>query len=183
MHVCVPGLKKRYDQVMNPLSELLHLKLKLQPNLVSCIGFLIGLISVVFILAGFWQFGLFIMAVSLFCDGLDGNIARMYGLESKTGEKLELLFDRSLEALMFLAFAFINGIHFGLAILVIYSILLMTSLRDKAKFDPGMKRIALLFGLIISFELIFNFVFLVHIGSFIVQIAILDYVKQVECVS
>ena len=77
---------------------------------------------------------------------------------------------------IFLAFALINGIDFGLAILVIYSILLMTSLRDKTKFDPGLKRVALFLGFIISFELIFNAVFFVHVGSFIIQLAILDYV-------
>ncbi|MFX1515271.1 MAG: hypothetical protein ACFFC6_03115, partial [Promethearchaeota archaeon] len=90
---------------------------------------------------------------------------------------LELIFDRSLEAFIFMAFAVITGIDFGLAILVIYSILLMTSLRDKTKFDPGLKRVALFLGFIISYELIFNLVFFVHIGSFIFQLAILDYMK------
>ena len=176
MHVCIPGVKKRYDQVMRPISEFFHIKFKLQPNHVSCLGFLIGLGSVVLILANLWQLGLIIMAVSLLFDGIDGNIARVYGLESKTGEKLELIFDRSLEAFIFMAFALITGIDFGLAILVIYSILLMTSLRDKVKFDPGMKRVALFLGFIFSFELIFNVVFFIHIGSFVLQLAILDYV-------
>lgn len=183
MHVCIPGVKKSYDQIMGPISEFFHIKLKLQPNHVSCIGFLIGLTSVAVILAGLWQLGLVIMAMSLLFDGIDGNIARVYGLESKTGEKLELIFDRSLEAFIFLAFAFINGINFGLAFLVIYSILLMTTLRNKAKFDPGLKRVALFLGFILSFELIFNVVFLVHIGSFILQIAILDYTNQENSVN
>jgi phosphatidylglycerophosphate synthase len=178
MHIPIPGVKKSYDRIMRPLSDFFHIKLKLLPNHVSCIGFLIGLVSVGIILAGFWQLGLIVMAFSLLFDGIDGNIARVYGLESKTGEKLELIFDRSLEALIFLAFAFINGINVGLVFLVIYSILLMTSLREKAKFDPGLKRVALFLGFILSFELIFNVVFFVHIGSFILQIAILDYVNQ-----
>ncbi|MFX1518025.1 MAG: CDP-alcohol phosphatidyltransferase family protein, partial [Promethearchaeota archaeon] len=134
MHVCIPGVKKRYDQIMRPISEFFHINLKLNPNQVSCLGFLIGLTSAVLILIKLWQLGLIIMAVSLLFDGIDGNIARVYGLESKTGEKLELIFDRSLEAFIFTAFAVITGIDFGLAILVIYSILLMTSLRDKTKF-------------------------------------------------
>ena len=176
MHVCIPGVKKHYDQVMRPISEFFHAKLRLQPNHVSCLGFLIGLGSVVLILVNLWQLGLMVMALSLLFDGIDGNIARVYGLESKAGEKLELIFDRSLEAFIFIAFALINGIDFGLVILVIYSILLMTSLRDKAKFDPGLKRVALFLGFVISFELIFNVVFFVHIGSFIIQLAVLDYV-------
>ncbi|MFX0013087.1 MAG: CDP-alcohol phosphatidyltransferase family protein [Promethearchaeota archaeon] len=178
MHIRIPGLKKRYDQIMMPISDFFHMTLKLQPNHVSCIGFLIGLFSVILVLGGYWQAGLIIMAVSLLFDGIDGNIARLYSLESETGEKLELLFDRSLETLLFLAFAIVNGINFGLVFLVIYSILLMTSLRDKAKFDPGLKRIALFLGFIISFEMIFNIVFLVHIGSFMLQIIILDYANQ-----
>ncbi|MFX0050415.1 MAG: CDP-alcohol phosphatidyltransferase family protein [Candidatus Hodarchaeota archaeon] len=183
MHVRIPGLKKRYDQIMKPLSEFFHLKLRLHPNHVSFIGFLIGLMAVALVLLGLWQIALVITVVSLLFDGIDGNIARMYGLESKTGEKLEIIFDRSLEALLFLAFAIVFNIDLMLAFLVIYSILIMTSLRDKTRFDPGLKRIALLLGFLINYETILNLVFLVHIGSFMVQIAVLDYVNQNKGVS
>lgn len=183
MHVRIPGLKKRYDQVMKPISEFFHVKLGLQPNHVSFIGFLIGLVAVALVLMELWQLGLVVMALSLLFDGIDGNIARMYRLESKTGEKLEILFDRSLEALLFFSFAIIFNIDFILVILVIYSVLVMTSLRDKTRFDPGLKRIALLLGFLISFELILNLVFLVHLGSFMLQIAVLDYINQSKGVS
>jgi phosphatidylglycerophosphate synthase len=186
MHVRIPGLKKRYDQIMKPISEFFHLKLKLHPNHVSFIGFLIGLVAVALVIVGLWQLGLVVMVISLLFDGIDGNIARMYGLESKTGEKLEIIFDRSLEALLFSAFAIAFAIDFMLVFLVVYSVLVMTSLRDKVRFDPGLKRIALLLGFLISFEVILNLVFLVHLGSFMLQIAVLDYINQskgVSCVS
>jgi phosphatidylglycerophosphate synthase len=150
----------------------------MQPNHVSVVGFILGLLSVGLILRTHWQLGLILMAISLLFDGIDGNIARVYGLESETGEYLELIFDRSLEAFLFLALAFIFGIDYRLVFLAIYSILLMTSLRDKAKFDPGLKRISLFLCLIMSFELIFTLVFFVHIGAFILQLCILDYKNQ-----
>ena len=79
---------------------------------------------------------------------------------------------------MFSAFAIVFNIDFMLVILVVYSVLVMTSLRDKTRFDPGLKRIALLLSFLISFEVILNLVFLVHLGSFMLQIAVLDYANQ-----
>ena len=178
MHVIVPGVKKSYDSIMKPISEFFHIKLGLSPNEVSFIGFLIGLSSVGLVIMQFWQLGLVVMAISLLFDGIDGNIARTYGLTSKTGEKLELIFDRSLEALLFSAFAIINRIDLGLVLLIVYTILLMTSLQKNAKFDPGLKRIALLFGFIINFEIIFHMVFFVHVGAVIVQLVIVEYTGE-----
>jgi len=178
MYVIFPNVKTKYDQFMQPISHFFHIKLKMNPNHVSFFGFLLGLVSVGLILLTQWELGLLMMVVSLFVDGIDGNIARVYGLESETGEKLELIFDRSLEILIFLALAINFGIDYKLIFLAIYSILLMTSVRDKAKFDPGMKRIALLLCVIMSFELIFTIVFFVHLGSFILQLCILDYKNQ-----
>jgi phosphatidylglycerophosphate synthase len=180
MHVCIPGVKKKYDQIMNPISEFFHIKMGMSPNQVSCIGFLIGLTSVALVIMQYWQLGLIVMAASLLFDGIDGNIARVYGLTSKTGERLELIFDRSLEALLFFAFAIINGIDLGLVLLIVYMILLMTSLQKKSKFDPGLKRIALLLGFVIYFEIIFQMVFFVHLGAVIVQLIMVDYVGNSE---
>jgi len=176
MHVCIPGVKKKYDKIMKPISEFFHVKMGISPNQVSCLGFLIGLISIPLVILHYWQLGLVVMAISLLFDGIDGNIARIYGLTSKTGEKLELIFDRSLEALLFFAFAIINGIDLGFVLLIVYTILLMTSLQKKSRFDPGLKRIALIFGFIISFKIIFQMVFFVHLGAVIVQLIMVEYV-------
>lgn len=175
MHIRIPKVKEKYDQIMDPIGKFFHTYLRLSPNQVSFIGFLIGLGSVILVLQNNWQLGLVIMAVSLFLDGIDGNIARKYNLTSQTGEKLELIFDRTLEAFLFLSFALIMDISIVLLGLLIYSILIMTSLRDKTKFDPGMKRIALFLGFFINFEYIFHLIFLVHLCSFILQLVILDY--------
>ncbi|WP_455143791.1 CDP-alcohol phosphatidyltransferase family protein [Candidatus Hodarchaeum mangrovi] len=175
MHIRIPKVKEKYDQMMDPIGILFHDYLRLTPNQISFIGFTIGLGSVILVLQNEWQLGLIIMSISLFFDGIDGNVARKYGLTSQTGEKLELIFDRSLEVLLFLAFTLVMDISIILFGLLIYSILIMTSLRDKTKFDPGMKRIVLLFGFIISFESLFHLIFLVHLCSFILQIIILDY--------
>lgn len=178
MYVIFPNVKTKYDKFMRIFGDFFHLKLKMNPNQVSVFGFLLGLVSVGLILLTYWQIGIVMMMISLFVDGIDGNIARVYGLESKTGEKLELIFDRTLEALIFLALAINFEINYLLVFLTIYSILLMTSVRDKTKFDPGLKRITLLFCIAISFELIFTLVFFVHIGSFILQLCILDFKNQ-----
>jgi len=178
MYVIFPNVKTKYDQFMQPISHFFHIKLKMNPNHVSFLGFLLGLVSVGLVLLTQWQVGLILMGISLLFDGIDGNIARVYKLESETGEFLELIFDRSLEVLIFLALAFLFGIDYRLIFLVIYSIFLMTTLRDKAKFDPGVKRTALFFCVIMSFELIFTIIFFVHLGSFILQLCILDYKNQ-----
>ena len=178
MYIVVPGVKKTYDGAMRPISDLFHLKLKMLPNHVSFLGFLIGLVSVGLIFLTHWQLGLIIMGISLFLDGVDGNIARVYGLESKTGEQLEIIFDRSLEALMFVALAYNFGVDYKVVFLAIYSILLMTSLRDKAKFDPGLKRVSLILILVMSYEIIISLVFFAHIGAFILQLSILDNRNQ-----
>ena len=179
MYIIIPSIKKTYDGLMRPISDFFHLKLKMLPNHVSILGFLIGLISVALIFLTHWQLGLIVMGISLFFDGVDGNIARVYGLTSKTGEYLELVFDRSLEALSFFALAFHFGINYMIVVLTVYSILLMTSLRDKARFDPGFKRIALIFILVASYETIISLVFFTHIGAFILQLCILDYKNQI----
>ncbi|MHA1941514.1 MAG: CDP-alcohol phosphatidyltransferase family protein, partial [Candidatus Hodarchaeales archaeon] len=180
MYIVVPGVKKTYDGIMRPISDLFHLKLKMLPNHVSVLGFLIGLVSVVLIFLTHWQLGLIVMCISLFLDGVDGNIARVYGLESKTGENLEIIFDRSLEALMFFALAFNFGVDYRVVFLTIYSILLMTSLRDKARFDPGLKRVSLILILVMSYEIIISLVFFTHIGAFVLQLCILDYKNQIQ---
>jgi archaetidylinositol phosphate synthase len=178
MYIAVPGVKKTYDGIMRPISDLFYLKLKMLPNHVSVLGFLIGLASVGLIFMRQWQLGLIIMGISLFLDGVDGNIARVYGLESKTGEQLEILFDRSLEAMMFIALAYNFGVNYTVVLLAIYSIILMTALRDKAKFDPGLKRASLILILVLSYEIIISLVFFVHIGAFILQLCILDNKNQ-----
>ncbi|MHA2157004.1 MAG: CDP-alcohol phosphatidyltransferase family protein [Candidatus Hodarchaeales archaeon] len=180
MYIAVPSVKKTYDGIMRPISDLFHLKFNMSPNQVSILGFLIGLVSVALIFFTHWQLGLIIMCISLFLDGVDGNIARVYGLESKTGEHLEIIFDRSLEALLFFALAYNFGIDYKVVFLTIYSILLMTSLRDKAKFDPGLKRVSLILLLVISYEMIISLIFFTHIGAFILQLCILDNKNQRE---
>ncbi len=175
MHIIVPKLKNQYDQFMNPLSKFFHLKLGLSPNQVSCIGYIIGLISVIVIIVELWQIGLVLMIISLIFDGIDGNIARIYNLESKSGEMLELIFDRSLEILIFLAISLVMKVPILLYFLVVYSILMVTILRDKTRFDPGFKRIALVLGFFLNFEIIFQMVFLIHLFSFMLQMVLLDF--------
>ena len=114
MYVIFPNVKTKYDQFMQPISHFFHIKLRMNPNHVSLIGFLLGLVSVGLVFLTYWQIGLLLMGISLLFDGIDGNIARMYELESETGEFLELIFDRSLEVLIFLALAFLFGIDYRL---------------------------------------------------------------------
>jgi len=167
MYIVIPGVKETYDGVMRPISDLFHLKLKMLPNHVSVLGFLVGLVSVGLIFLTHWQLGLIIMGIS-----------RVYGLESKTGEQFEIIFDRSLEAMMFFALAYNFGVDYTVVILAVFSILLITSLRDKTKFDPGLKRASLILILVISYEMIISLVFFVHIGAFILQLCILDNKNQ-----
>ena len=167
-------LDKTIDKILFPFNYILHETLNLSPNAVSVLGLFSGILSIGCILLESWELALFLMAFSLFFDILDGNIARTYDLEGENGEIIELIVDRSIEIMMFLALAYVQVIDILLAVLIIYAIILMTSLRDKAKFDPGAKRIAFFIGYILGFPLIITIAFFIQIFAYMLQLVILD---------
>ena len=59
-------------------------------------------------------------------------------------------------------------------LLALAAILLMTSIADRSKLDPGVKRFALYFGVWLPYPLIFSVIFLVNLTAYVVGLLIID---------
>ena len=173
-----PITNEKVANILAPLLSLLHEKLGIHPNIITGSSFIIGLISVPFILTKHLGVGLIFILVSLLLDGLDGPIARKYGYNLDFGEKLDTILDRFLETAIFLSFAITGYAHFKIVILSLMSIFLMTLLRNKTKFDPGFKRAVLFLGYLTNFHFAFQIIFFVNLFGFIVNLLILDFENQ-----
>jgi len=171
-------INKTTKKVLSPLLRLFS-SIGITPNQFSIVSFIIGTISVIFVLLQKIEIALILLFITLIFDCIDGALARYAKLESKLGEKLELVFDRTNEAMWFLALAAVNLVSFKIAILAIAAILLMSALRKKSNFDPGFKRTILFIGYFINnFQLALKVIFLVNLFGFVVNMLILDYKYQ-----
>jgi len=65
-------------------------------------------------------------------------------------------------------------VSWRLVLLALAAILLMTSIADRSNLDPGVKRIALYFGLWLPYPLIFRVIFLVNLTAYVVGLLIID---------
>jgi hypothetical protein len=61
-----------------------------------------------------------------------------------------------------------------LAVLASVAVLLLTTIVDRSKLDPGMKRFALYFGIWLPYPLIFAIIFLVNLAAYVVGLLIID---------
>lgn len=173
------NINRKVERFISPVLELLHKKCGLTPNAVSIIGFVVGTISVGFVLFKKIELALLLLLLTMIFDGLDGALARKFNLQTKLGEKFELFFDRINEMMWFLALAFIGLASFKIAILAIVAILLITSVREKSKFDPGFKRTVLFIGYLINnFEIALILIFLANLAGFIISLIIIDHKHQ-----
>jgi len=180
-------VRKRSDAILNGLIAFVHDKLGLSPNQISLVGFVVGILAAGLVVSGYLEAGLGAMAVSQIVDGLDGGVARRYGLVSEKGKLLETVFDRLNELMIFFALAIVGLASYRMAILAVVAVLLITIVEPLSLFDPGFKRFMLYFGYLAAvvfhirgFELAMHVIFWANLTGFIIGTIMVDYRLQKE---
>jgi phosphatidylglycerophosphate synthase len=161
-----PAIGRFSDTIIKAPMRFLHLKLGVTPAQVSWSSFVVSVIAGVAIGMGRLGWGLGFMAVGQILDGMDGGMAREFNLVSESGKKL----------------AVAGIVPTGLVILALIAIALLTTVSHRAKFDPGMKRFALYFGVlgVVSYSLIFKVIFAVNLAGYVIDLLIIDCQFQRE---
>lgn len=174
------SLRSLNDRIYRPVLRLLHEVLGLSPTGVTYISLVLSLAAAVAIALQHLHAGLILMAVSQIFDGLDGGIARMYGLGSPAGQRLDTYADRIGEVAIFAAFAVAGTVSVKLVILALVAIALVTSIEAKSGFDPGFKRFVLYFGLWFPYPTLFTVIYAANTAVYVIGLLIIDCKFQVK---
>ena len=169
MYEFAPVLGSALDRGIRPVLRWLHVTLGLSPDQVTWASFVVSVASGVAFASGHVPLGLVLMAVGQILDGLDG------GTRGRIEERLRLTrLDRASEIAIFLGCAAGGLVSFRLAVLASVAVLLLTTIVDRSRLDPGVKRFALYFGIWAPYPLIFSIVFAVNLAAYVVGLLIID---------
>ena len=174
MYEFAPVLGSAVDRGIRPALRFVHVTLGLSPDQVTWAAFWVSAAAAIVFATGPVIPALVLMAIGQILDALDGGIARQFGLVSEAGHRLDTRLDRAAEIVIFLGCAVGGLVSLRLALLASVAVLLLTTIVDRSKLDPGMKRFALYFGIWVPYPLIFSIIFLVNLAAYVVGLLIID---------
>ena len=119
-------MKQAADRVLTALITFSHETLRLSPNQLSAVGLAFGLLAAGLAAAGEIGAAILVLALSQIADGLDGGVARRYGLQWEQGRNIEDVVNRSCEIAFFLARAAAGFATLKIAALACVAVLLVT---------------------------------------------------------
>jgi phosphatidylglycerophosphate synthase len=167
-------MRNPLDIALRPLIRVAHLRLGLSPSQVTWISFAVSVAAAAVFASGRLAPGLWVMALGQVLDGMDGGMAREFGLGSLAGQRLDTRLDRASETVIFLAFVAAGWVPLRLAVLALMAIYLLTTVSDRSRFDPGAKRVALYFGLLLPYQAIFTIIFGVNLAAYVIGLLVID---------
>lgn len=176
----LPAVQSLIDRIQRPVVRLLHRRLGLSPDQVSWAALGASGLAAIAMGLGRWQLGLGWMALGQVLDGLDGAIARAFDLATPGGRRLDTRLDRASEALIFAGCAVGGLAPVRVILLALVAILLLTTIVEHSRFDPGAKRVVLYFGRWWPYGTLFAFVFWVNLTAYVIGLILADLRFQAQ---